>query len=491
MKRHLRRHDNQLSLQRLVFSVIILCFALFIWRITMHNNDARRIVQYEKFWNSTLAETAFWRAEELQLVASFEPACPKVFVYKLSSSLTDFWTNGVNRSSQNHNEQIFVPETALDENGNLLEVILDRLSRSKRCSTLDPSEASLFLVPILPKSKHWSAWSQKCREIFDGVGGIRSLRLSHLTQANARRHFFIFPRVGYMPKCAGWWATPIADERLIQFARIAVGGYEEFSGDFQRAKTLAKLSAKQRKRPQMLVPRLISAPYVANVRFIGSSNFLFSPSLSLKKTYLYHYAGTPHGSPKATRLRALLQKICYSEPKFCASSSGQRHPPDARDAENGEWSHTARLDSTLSMRNATFCLEPPGLTPGRSSIVTALLLGCIPVFFAKEQDSLWPLHLGSWLDNARLFIHADHLLNAQNPTLFLRKALLSVPPARIAAMQKAIHAHAYRLQYSMNDMPGDALEVLLRGIHAASFTNVTTTLVQPTKRIRNRIRRKN
>ena len=47
---------------------------------------------------------------------------------------------------------------------------------------------------------------------------------------------------------------------------------------------------------------------------------------------------------------------------------------------------TAAAAAPRATSCATFCVEPPGLTPGRASIVTALLAGCIPVLFAPEQD---------------------------------------------------------------------------------------------------------
>ena len=50
------------------------------------------------------------------------------------------------------------------------------------------------------------------------------------------------------------------------------------------------------------------------------------------------------------------------------------------------------------MLNATFCLQPPGDSPSRKSIVDSIVLGCIPVLFAHFQPMLWPWHIGDWRD---------------------------------------------------------------------------------------------
>lgn len=390
-----------------------------------------------KLWRRARDQEAFW--------ASKRRACPKVFVYELPAALTDWRPSQGSGALVEAPPGFFVPLDQVAENANLLEVILGRLAASDRCSTRDATKADLFLVPVLPKAKHWSAWMSACDSL-----AHQSWRLEHLDARTASRHFFVFPRVGYAPRCRGWWAQPMTDV-LRRAARVAVGGYEELSGDFQRAKTLAKLSDDERRHPDRLVPRLISAPYVAAIRW--ASTMGRGPWTEVRqRRALFTYAGSPHGSQSAVALREALAALCRA------------HKCPSADASLAA---SSRISATLAKRNATFCLEPPGLTPGRASILTALLLGCIPVLFAPEQDELWPLHWGNWRRDSRLLVDAAPVV--KDPESLVRK-LSAVPPDVVKRMQRTIANHAHAMQYATDDMPGDALDVLLRGLDAAAHS---------------------
>ena len=266
-----------------------------------------------------------------------------------------------------------------------------------------------------------------------------------------------------MPKCAGWWATPLDVATFKDVARVSVGGYEEFEGDFQRGKTLKGLSARQRSRPANLVPRLVSAPYVAAVRWrTGERARPPWQDVDRRRPLLFAYSATPHGSANAVRLRTALAAACArAGPAVC---DGGRPPQKAAGFE--EPSDADRAVAALAKRNATFCVEPPGLTPGRASIVTALLFGCVPVLLAPEQDLLWPLHWGPFRERSRLLLDADRA--AKDPT-YLEAALRAVPENDVRAMRAAIAESAVALQYGLDDVPGDALHVLLRGIRDAAI----------------------
>lgn len=449
-------HRSSHHAQRRLWPTAACCaFVLVLLLRRSTTNTESRKTPAERLWPSDdAAQRLFWSSTSTAASSS----CPLVYVYPLRDELID---KPIPSSSTQILPGIFVTSD-LEENANLLEVVLDRLGgESSRCSTTDPARADLFLVPILPRVKHWSEWVEKCVEIAPIVNADR---LEHLSEENARRHFFIFPRVGYMPKCTGWWANPMPP--LVQkFARVAVGGYEEFSGQFQRTKTLA-VRRDDRAHPENLIPRLVSAPYVANVRW--SKDFQSQPPWQQQRQrhYLFSYAASPHGSEDAVALRTHLGQLCVDSPLDCITA-------------------TDRVQSTLAKINATFCLEPPGLTPGRSSIVTALLLGCIPVLFAPEQDLLWPLHWGDWIEQSRLYIDANSILRSRSTNKHnssslreresssssnLIELLRSVPFEKIKTMQATIADRAHSLQYALdNHVPGDALEVLLLGLnHAAA-----------------------
>ena len=183
------------------------------------------------------------------------------------------------------------------------------------------------------------------------------------------------------------------------------------------------------------MPRLVSAPYAArHVQTPGVDH----------RSFLWAYAATPHGSPNAKNLRLALQRAC-------AASN------DCADGRRG--------DAARHQRNATFCVEPPGLTPGRASIVTALLAGCVPVLFAPEQDRLWPLHWGGWRDASRVML--DTRRATAEPS-YVGDALRAIPASAVDAMRATIHKRAGAFRYSLDDVRGDAVHVLLRGIAAAA-----------------------
>ena len=415
-------------------------------------NEAKSVSKAElRFWRKSSDRKRFFKMEEASRKAGIAPPCPKVFVYDLAPELTDWRPSKatVNRSS----EVITVPSVAVDENANLMEVILTRLATSKRCLATDPTEADLFLVPVLPKIKHWQEWGRLCgSSILKGRRFDREL--PYLTKENARRHVFVYPRVAYQIKCHNWWTTPMP-AILASFARVAVGGCEELIGDFHRDRTVQR----QQENPQLIIPRLVSAPYVANVRF--STTTIPITTENDERPFLFMYSGSLHGSNKSIQLRTALQAACDTNPSQCATAkSGSERRRRTTQVELEK-----RLPSTLKMRNATFCPQPPGDTPGRASMMTALLLGCIPIYFAPEQDRLWPLHIGPWIKDARIFIPADKIIQDSN---YFINALTAIPPNRINHMRTAIRRHARRLQYALDDMPDDALEVLLRGLRAAA-----------------------
>merc|ERR1719281_2147567 len=67
-----------------------------------------------------------------------------------------------------------------------------------------------------------------------------------------------------------------------------------------------------------------------------------------------------------------------------------------------------------SKKLSTFCLEPPGTTFARQSLVQSMLSGCIPVLFDKQQDSLFPWHWGSWRKGSRVLLDVPRACYASN-----------------------------------------------------------------------------
>ncbi|KAJ1451683.1 exostosin family-domain-containing protein [Pelagophyceae sp. CCMP2097] len=446
---------------RRVAALWALVFGAVLWAAPLKGDGSAA----DKFWSDERRDrAAFWARER---VSGLE--CPKTYVYALPLVLDDFPAAAPRAEGAAHAPRaagvagLVSSAEAVDENANLLEVIVSRLRTSTRCRAKSAKEADLFLVPVLPRSKHWSEWSNAC----DALADVRwSALLEHLTPENARRHVFVFPRVAYAPRCAGWWARPRPTVR--QFARVSIGGYEEFGGDFERSKTRDSLSSWQRRHPEAVVPRLMSAPYVGAVRWSAALEAAGAPKpwkQRRARKALFAYSATPHGSPNAVALRLALAEACRRAGAQCAAPGAAAQRGPLRGGAAPEPSAAARLGATLAKLNSTFCVEPPGLTPGRQSIVNALLLGCIPVLFASEQDALWPLHWGDWRADSRVLLAAKDVVGDPDA---LAAALRAIPAERVRLMQDTIAKRAHAMQYALDDLPGDALEVTLRGILAAA-----------------------
>jgi len=87
------------------------------------------------------------------------------------------------------------------------------------------------------------------------------------------------------------------------------------------------------------------------------------------------------------------------------------------------------------------------------------------VLFAPEQDRLWPLHWGGWRDASRVMLDTRR---ATAEPAYVGDALRAIPASAVDAMRATIHKRAGAFRYSLDDVRGDAVHVLLRGIAAAA-----------------------
>ena len=150
----------------------------------------------------------------------------------------------------------------------------------------------------------------------------------------------------------------------------------------------------------------------------------------------------------------------------CASLVTGDFPIDGFDAASDK--EAANLRRALRLkRRATFCLEPPGFSPPRKSMLDSILSGCIPVTFYTDDDlgSLMPFHFGGWGPNATVRVAREDVLR---PGFDLIGMLRGLPAERVRGMQQSIAANAHRLMYGIGTYPGDAVETLLRVLHASS-----------------------
>lgn len=217
-------------------------------------------------------------------------------------------------------------------------------------------------------------------------------------------------------------------------------------------------------------PHLTSVPYPSSFHWSSSPELQHPPwEVATNRHILMLFIGdTSHGD------MAVRQRIV----RACA---GYRSKALCRVAAAG---NNAR-DSIALKTRAVFCLEPVGDSPFRKSISDSIVLGCahshsratssirqiellpvclragIPVFFSALTDAVAPWFWDTWKTRGRVLVPRDAFLSG---ALDLRELLEGIPPHFLSTMQRSLAANAKRFQFSLDDDPGDALEVLLHGI---------------------------
>ena len=216
------------------------------------------------------------------------------------------------------------------------------------------------------------------------------------------------------------------------------------------------------------LPRVVQLPYISSVRWHPEWGSDASPWRAAvrgeRRQLLASFTGSLRGNPLSMRLRSALVRQCASVPssvcKSHVSEEWKLSPPS-------EASATSRQEATLRRmlhlkRRSVFCLEPPGYSPPRKSIIDSLLSGCVPVLFYEPQlyESMMPHFFLPWGYNASVRLSASALLSGQLDVL---QYLASLPEVRVLHMREVIAKHAHRLLYGLGEhgVPGDAIHQLV------------------------------
>ena len=186
---------------------------------------------YDAYWRAVAAAaggigikgagTAGGRCERRAPAHTMSSACPSglVFIYELRAPLSDFDVRNATLKS------VFGAEVASRHiratyQYALGEILLHRLWNSP-CRTLDPSKASIFFAPILPKQKNLKGTK--------GAAGLReacarikdvdwAAALPHLSTCTASRHVVVLAHEHFPPNsedayCPGWFSSPRGELR--------------------------------------------------------------------------------------------------------------------------------------------------------------------------------------------------------------------------------------------------------------------------------------
>ena len=329
--------------------------------------------------------------------------------------------------------------------------------------TTNAEEADLFVIPLLPRSPRYGTATEygsdfrfevepMCDHLF---GDDLARSYAHLDAESASRHVVV--ALGWTPIlsfCAihpsGRYGSkrPVS-QRLLRRMRWLM--HEEFETPE------ASVSSYHSAVPVLRGAQMVNAPFPSAIH----STAALQRGLSSPRRFLLAFAGSLNGSPQSRALRKAIDASCRRVGEPACRVHGF--------AAGTELGSSAIVDAYRLKRAATFCAEPGGHNVIRKGVVDALLNGCIPITFleAHQLRKLWPHHLFGWRDDAILNLRPSALRNASGALDFDLPALVrAIPQARVAAIQRAIGAHAQRLAYlAERKYHGeDALAVLLKGL---------------------------
>jgi hypothetical protein len=398
-----------------------------------------------------------------------ESGCPKVYVY----DAPELWNFRVPLDELHTlgRDEIFglpcdrgVPQERRSEQQAMGAILLWRLATSARCPRVaDPADADLFLVPTypaVPKGSVAAHWQRSCA---DAAAQRVAARPKYLDETNAHRHLFVVSKGHAVVTrgCDAWWRRPRG--LLRRAMRFAVSdayqrgrrpghkyGPDDFDDDAAAESMHPKIDATE---PKGDYPGLVSVPYSSCIH--ASTNDTGPPPWAdvpgRHASVLAAYVGTPHDGLEGAnngsyaRVRTRLARDCDGAPDC------RVHDPTASRL------HTGFCGTAATHYPATFCFEPGGDSPYRKGFYDAMLAGCIPVVFGRYNARVAPWFVPPGAVVA--LSESRYVAGDFDAVAALRK----IPANDVARMQRALADGAHRLQYAVDDVPGDAFETLLTG----------------------------
>lgn len=234
-------------------------------------------------------------------------------------------------------------------------------------------------------------------------------------------------------------------------------------------------------RPPADNPRVhkVPIPYMSNIRW--SERLVQDPpwvrSLARGRTALMSFVGSvgDPGTPRYAARSAMMRGCIAAGPSMCevidfTSGNGCEGIPEYLGEHDVKSFRCIRRVFRLKARSI-FCLEPPGNSPGRKSIIDSLLSGCVPVFLQDEHmaahfDQYLPWHFG-WRRNASVSYSAQKLVSGSLSfeTIVTDLAQMN-STGGVRALQQTIAKNAHNLVYGIRGhyRDDDAIGLMLRGL---------------------------
>ena len=256
---------------------------------------------------------------------------------------------------------------------------------------------------------------------------------------------------------ASWWRRPTG--LLSRAVRLAYS----FTLDPTDAATRRLLADEDEHYGPVLAaapgeyPNLWSVPYPSSVHWPPShgDGATHDPTraLNARSTFALFMGSLAHGD---VPVRREIQRQCGSAARAAA-------PERARGCTLSPGDNASQL---VAKARSIFCLEPGGDSPFRKSLSDSIAFGCIPVLFSNLTDAVAPWFWGAWRHEARVLVPRAPFVAGQIDLLALLRQYAA--PHTLGPMQRTLARRKKAFQFSLGDDEGDAVDVLLRGVLAAS-----------------------
>ena len=291
---------------------------------------------------------------------------------------------------------------------------------------------------------HKMSQRKACEEVIDKDGQGKLLKgLAHLNDLTAHRHV-IMPS-WHVDGCQNFRdaSRPAALQPPPRLARLLVNLQVDGLLSHSRAPW----------------SRTFHVPFLSHVRWSTALTergfkYPWRPRTFLRKrVHLASFCGSTLGTPNARTIRQAVVRDCQRANSSCSFGT----------CDPGAVPQAGRPAPLKARMESIFCLEPPGFGETRRSAIDSLLLGCVPVFFMKDStfDGYHPAHFAWWGRNASVLVDPTAYLRGE-VNLFGRLQAIADNPTALQAMRTAIGRNAHRLMYSIDRVPGDAIETLLQ-----------------------------
>ncbi|KAH8098760.1 hypothetical protein JL720_1723 [Aureococcus anophagefferens] len=215
------------------------------------------------------------------------------------------------------------------------------------------------------------------------------------------------------------------------------------------------------------IPHLHSVPYPSSIHASRSTRTPpWAVGAGSHGASLASFVGEPRAveGDNYARARPKLIADCKAAPN---AACRVYHPHAAnRLGERGPYAkargrHFCGLEETYA--RATFCLEPGGDSPYRKGFYDALATGCIPVAFGAFNARVAP-----WFVPRGVVVELNETACLAGD-LDVLAFLAAMPADEVSRRQELLAAGAVKVQYALDDVPGDAVETLLRGARRAAL----------------------